>query len=88
MTEPGRTTRLSLRRSLVDPVVIAAAVALGGSVVTAFLTIDRSFEADQKRCDRAFAFLQDETISPRLEINDGFYRSQLAIAQGCSLAKD
>ena len=75
-------------RSLLDPVVIAAAVALGGSVVSALLNFDRSFEHDQNRCTRAFAFLQDEAINPRLQNDEAFYRSQLALAQRCSLAKD
>ena len=78
----------SLRNSLLDPIVLAAAVAFGASVASALLNLDRSFDHDQNRCSRAFTFLQDEAINPKLETNDEFYRSQLAIAQRCNLAKD
>ncbi len=73
---------------MLDPVVIAAAVALGGSLVSAVLNLDRSFEHEQSRCARAFAFLQDEAINPNLQKDEAFYRVQLAIARRCSLAKD
>jgi indole-3-glycerol phosphate synthase len=79
---------LGLFRSLVDPLVQAALVRLAGSIVVSLLTSDHTFDRDQSRCTRAFAFLQDEAVNPMLEKDDVFYRSQLAIAQRCNLAKD
>ena len=75
-------------RSLVDPLVLAAIVGLAGSIVVSLLTSNHTFDRDQSRCARAFAFLQDEAVNPMLERDDVFYRSQLAIAQRCNLAKD
>ena len=82
------TAKSNLRRSLLDPVVIAGVLTVAGGIVSGLISTNRGFERDQARCDRAFAFLQDEAISPKLAVDDGFYRTQLAIAQRCSLAND
>jgi hypothetical protein len=41
-------------------------------------------EREKAKCDRAFGFLQDEALNPRLEQDDEFYRSQRRIAIRCS----
>ncbi|MBA4747366.1 MAG: hypothetical protein H2056_01500 [Sphingopyxis sp.] len=39
---------------------------------------------DEGICNRAFDFLQDEAVNPRLEKDDAFYKSQREIAERCS----
>ena len=85
--------RLSLRRSLYDPVVLAAFMGLVGGGVT--LGTGRVFDDAQRReqlrfekqeavCKRAFDFLQDEAVNPKLSNDETFYQKQYAIAQRCS----
>ena len=86
MSEPRRRDVPSLGRSLVDPVVVAAFVGMVGAVIGALVTYwgtPRIAQPDP-RCDRAFAFLQDESVNPRLENDNGFYRMQIGIAVQCS----
>jgi hypothetical protein len=84
------------RSSIFDPVVIAALVGLLGGGVTLTLTSDDARERqqielaekrEQAKCDRAFAFLQDHEVSPKLEKDDAFYQSQRKIADHCSLER-
>jgi len=88
--------RPPLRRSLLDPVVLAAVLGLIGGAGTISLyaanertrqTMGLAAERERARCDRAFAFLQDEALNPRLEQDDEFYRSQRRIAIRCSLER-
>jgi hypothetical protein len=81
LTETSRNSRPSLRRSLIDPVVIAAIVGVIGAVLGALAT---SFDRSDAKCDRAFAFLQDESVNPKLENDDAFYQMQRRIAENCS----
>ena len=67
----------TFRDSLADlQSVLAACASLTG--------IDRS----DAKCDRAFAFLQDESINPKLEQDDAFYQVQRSIAVHCSRSTD
>jgi hypothetical protein len=90
LSEARQRQRPSLRRSLLDPIVVAAIL---GSVAGTITTLagtgrDHDFEREQKRCERAFAFLQDEAVNPRLSVDDEFYQSQRVIADRCSTRKD
>lgn len=87
---------MSVRHSLFDPLVIAAIVGLLGGGVTLTITSEDAQDrhraelaAQQQKatCDRAFAFLQDEAINPRLEKDDAFYQSQRRIAERCSIER-
>ena len=93
MTTRKRPTPVSVRRSLVDPVVIVAIFGLlGGAISLAVTTEDAksrlmaqlAASREQAICDRAFAFLQDEAISPKLLADVAFYQSQRRIAERCS----
>lgn len=73
--------------------VIAAIVGLlGGGIRVRVSSEDaqrrHAAELDAKQreavCDRAFAFLQDDKLHPKLESDDGFYQTQRQIADRCS----
>lgn len=82
--------RISLRGTLLDPIVLAAILGVTGGAVSAIMGTgrDHSFEREQKRCERAFTFLQDEDVNPRLARDEAFYRAQRTIAARCSAGKD
>jgi hypothetical protein len=78
--------RPSLRRALLDPIVIAALLGLVGGAVTGLIGTGRNnaFERNEKRCERAYAFLQDESVNTRLQGDEEFFRVQRAIALECT----
>ena len=92
-TDSDNGKAVNVRKSLFDPIVIAAILGLLGGGVTVTVSSEdaqRRHEAElsaEKRegiCNRAFAFLQDEDVSPKLEQDNAFYQLQLKIAERCS----
>lgn len=81
---PKDTRRL--RSVLSDPVFLAAIVAMIGGVTGALITMigNSGFEQANARCERAFAFLQDEAANPRMNSDVEFFTMQRNIALHCS----
>ena len=89
-TPPDASNRRGLRRSLSDPLVLAAFVGVIGAIAGTLITSARpsAIDRDYARCDRAFAFLQDEAVNPRMREDLGFYQMQREIAVRCSRSAD
>jgi hypothetical protein len=91
VAEQSLSTRQSrgfarFRNSLLDPIVVAAFLGLIGAGIGAAFTNNRTqnLEATRAKCERAFAFLQDEAVNSRLESDNAFYQMQHGIAVHCS----
>ena len=50
-------------------------------------TIERAYEAEKNRCERAFAIAQDDTLNAQFAADAEFLAEQVRIAKSCGKGK-
>ncbi|MBX9899035.1 MAG: hypothetical protein K2Y17_14290 [Qipengyuania sp.] len=83
---------MRLQRILREPSVLVAligfpiglaSIAFSDWLDSSNSAIERAYEAEKNRCDRAFAVAQDDALNARFAGDDEFLAEQLRIAKMC-----